>query len=536
MQRRKFLRNATATGITAAVLAACNANTAKLSSGGARPDHNAFDLNEATVEQLQEKMRSGVLTSRQITKKYLDRIAAIDKAGPAINAVIELNPDALSIAEAMDAERKAGRLRGPLHGIPVLIKDNIDTADKMLTTAGSIAMEGNIAKKDAFIAARLREAGAVILGKTNLSEWANFRSTRSSSGWSSRGGQTKNPCVLDRNPSGSSSGTGAAVAANLCVVGIGTETNGSIIAPASFCGVVGLKPTVGLWSRSGIIPISATQDTAGPMTRTVRDAAILLGVCRGEDAADPVTAGSKGKLPSDYTSFCKRDALKGKRIGIEKMFLEGHEAVVALYRQAIEVLKQQGAEVVEVELMKMTRMIGGASYEVLLYEFKDGLNKYLAGANGKVKSLAELIAFNQANEGKTMPWFRQELLEQSEKKGPLTDQAYLDALKKSTGARNIINKLMADQKLDVICGTSFGPANLTDLLHGDYDVGFYFASPAAMAGFPHITVPMGHVHELPVGLSFMAGAWQEDVVIGMAYAYEQASQKRKAPGFQNTIG
>jgi amidase len=271
------------------------------------------------------------------------------------------------------------------------------------------------------------------------------------------------------------------------------------------------------------------------MTRTVKDAAILLGVCTGEDAADPVTAGSKERRPSDYTSFCRTDALKGKRIGVEKSYLEGHESVVALYKQAIEVLKQQGAEVVEVELLKRTR-IGNASYEVLLYEFKDGLNKYLAGANGKVKTLADLIEFNKSNEQKAMPWFKQEILEQSAKKGPLTEQAYLDALKKSTGIRDVINKMMKDQKLDAICSTSYGPANLTDLVHGDYEVGFYFSSPAAMAGYPHITVPMGHVHELPVGLSFIAGAWQEDVVIGMAYAYEQASRKRKVPGFVGTIG
>jgi amidase len=449
--------------------------------------------------------------------------------------VIELNPDALAIAEAMDAERKAGKVRGPLHGIPVLIKDNIDTADKMMTTAGALAMEGNIASKDAFIVSKLRAAGAVLLGKTNLSEWANFRSTRSSSGWSSRGGKTKNPNVLDRNPCGSSSGTGAAVSANLCAMGIGTETDGSIIAPASFCGTVGLKPTVGLWSRSGIIPISATQDTAGPMTRTVKDAAYLLSALTGEDAADAVTASSKGHAQADYTVFCKADALKGKRIGIEKSFLTGHEAVVALYREAIDILKKQGAEIVEVELVKLVAPLGDAEFTVMQYEFKDGLNKYLAGANAKVKSLADVIAFNKANEARAMPYFKQELLTMSEAKGALTDAEYLNAVKTSRSAGAIIDELMKAQKLDAVCSTSFGPAHCTDLVNGDQNVGFYFPPAAAMAGYPHITVPMGYVNDLPVGFSFVAGAWKEGEIIGMAYAYEQASRKRKAPAFKPTV-
>lgn len=467
---------------------------------------------------------------------YLHRIESIDKSGPALNAVLEINPDALALADTLDAERRAGKYRGPLHGIPVLIKDNINTADKMMTTAGALALEGNIATNDAFIVRKLREAGAIILGKTNLSEWANFRSTRSSSGWSSRGGQTKNPCMLDRNPSGSSSGSGAAVAANLCAIAIGTETDGSVTAPASFCGVVGIKPTVGLWSRSGIIPISSTQDTAGPMTRTVKDAAILLGALAGVDETDPVTKQSADKAMKDYTPFLKPDALQGKRIGIEKTFLKGNEAVVGIYQQAVEVLKKLGAEIVEVELVKLTRPLGDAEFEVLKYEFKDGVNKYLAAANAKVKTLADVIAFNKKNEGKAMPYFRQEILEMCEAKGGLKDKVYTEALKKSTSARKIIDDMMKDGKLDAICSTSMGLANCIDLLNGDYDVGFYFSPPAAMAGYPHITVPMGHVHDLPVGLSFISGAYKEGEILGMAYAYEQASKKRTAPKFRKTLG
>jgi amidase len=537
MNRRKFLFNTTATGLSVAVAAsACNTSKAIASSG--TEDHSAaaaFDLNEVTVDELQAKMQRGEMTSKKLAQKYLDRIAAIDKQGPAINAVIELNPDALAIAEAMDKERKAGKVRGPLHGIPVLIKDNINTGDKMMTTAGAAALIGNVASSDAFIVGKLREAGAVLLGKTNLSEWANFRSTRSSSGWSSRGRQTKNPNVLNRNPCGSSAGSGASVSANLCAIAIGTETNGSIIAPSSFCGVVGLKPTVGLWSRSGIIPISATQDTAGPMTRSVKDAAHLLGALTGVDPNDGVTAASAGKTPKDYSVFCKTDALKGKRIGIEKLYLVGHEAVVALYKQAVEVLKAQGAEVVEVELLKLTRPLSGFSYTVLQYEFKDGVNKYLKTANAKVKTLADVITYNKTNEASAMPYFKQEILESCEAKKSLEESDYQEALKKSVGARQIIDDLMKASNLDAICSPSYGPASCIDLINGDYNVGFSFSSPAALAGYPHITVPMGHISELPVGFSFISGAWKEAEIIGMAYAYEQASKKRKAPAFKPSI-
>ncbi len=536
MQRRTFIKQSSVVSVAAASLAtvACNPpSTPKTDAPGSTLTAftDAFELNEITIDALQQKMRAGTYTAAAITKLYMDRIDAIDKNGPVLNAVIELNPDALTIAEAMDAERKAGKLRGPLHGIPVLIKDNIDTADQMMTTAGALALAGHKAAQDAHVVKQLRAAGAVILGKTNLSEWANFRSTRSASGWSSRGGQTKNPCVLDRSPCGSSSGSGSAVAANLCVVAVGTETDGSVIAPASFCGVVGIKPTVGLVSRSGIIPISSTQDTAGPMTRTVTDAAILLGVLAGVDPADAITAESQGKAAADYTKFLQADGLKGKRIGVEKSFLTGHEGVVGLYKAAIDVLKKQGATVVEVDLLKRLRDIGPAEFTVLQYEFKDGVNKYLATANAPVKTLADVIAFNRKNEAKAMPYFKQETLESSEAKGGLDSSEYTDALKKTRTSRQKIDELMRQNQLDVIAGVSIGFAGCIDVVNGDYDTGFYFCPPAAMAGYPHITVPMGTVHELPVGFSLIAGAYQEGPLLTAAYAFEQATKKRMPPKF-----
>ncbi|MGL6269940.1 MAG: amidase [Chitinophagaceae bacterium] len=529
MQRRSFLKNSSLAGLTMATGSLISLNE-KMT-----PETDDFTLLETTIDELQQKMKSGVYTSRSITEIYLKRIEAIDKKGPGLNAVMELNPDALKIADEMDRERKSGKVRGPMHGIPVMIKDNIDTADKMMTTAGSLAMVGNRASKDAFVVSRLRAAGAVIIGKTNLSEWANFRSSRSSSGWSSRGGRTQNPYVLNRNPSGSSSGSGAAVSANLCVVAVGTETDGSVIAPSSCSGIVGIKPTVGLISRSGIIPISKTQDTAGPMARTVRDAAILLGVMTGIDSDDVVTKESDGKIQKDYTVYLKPDALKGKRIGIEKRFLSGHLSVVELYKQAIALLKSQGAEVVEIELLKLTSVIGAAEFIVLQYEFKDGLNRYLEKSNAPVKNLAEVIRFNNENAAKSMPWFRQETLESSEQKAGLDTPEYQEALKKTIGCRKIIDDLMAEQKLDAIAGTSIGIPGCTDLINGDYGTGFYFCPPAAMAGYPHITVPMGHVHELPVGLSFIAGAYNEGPLLGIAYAFEQASKKRMSPNFKPFI-
>jgi amidase len=534
MNRKHFLKTGTLAGFALPVLGVAPLNSVSkqpTATDGSNMMAADFELDEITIDVLQQKMKSAEYTSQKITELYLKRIEAIDKNGPAINAVIEINPDAMSIAAEMDKERKAGKLRGPLHGIPVLIKDNIDTGDKMMTTAGSLALAGNIASKDAFIIQQLRKAGAVLLGKTNLSEWANFRSSRSTSGWSSRGLQTKNPCILSRNPSGSSSGSGAAVAANLCAVAIGTETDGSVIAPSSFCGIVGIKPTVGLLSRSGIIPISKTQDTAGPMARTVRDATILLAALAGIDETDPVTKQSQGKAQKDYTRYLDANSLQGKRIGIEKRFLSGHEGVVGLYKAAIELLKSQGAVIIEVELLKATKDASSGEFAVLQYEFKDGLNKYLANAHVKVKSLADVIAFNKQNEATAMPWFKQETLESSEEKTGLDTPAYTDALKKTLSSRQIIDELMTSNKLDAICGTSIGLAGLTDLINGDYGTGFYFCPPAAMAGYPHITVPMGKVHELPVGLSFIAGAYKEPELLGIAYAYEQASKKREAPKF-----
>jgi amidase len=502
-------------------------------SRGAAPEPiKDFELNEATIQDLQARMVSGAWTARSIAEAYLKRIDQIDKNGPKLNAVIELNPDALSIADGLDKERKGGKIRGPLHGIPILIKDNIDSGDKMMTTAGALAMVGNHASRDAFIVERLRAAGAVLLGKTNLSEWANFRSERSTSGWSSRGGQTHCPYILDRNPSGSSAGSGSSAAASLCAIAIGTETNGSIVSPSSVNGLVGIKPTVGLWSRSGIIPISASQDTAGPMARCVRDAATLLGPLAGVDDRDPATAASAGQRHDDYRVYLTGNGLKGKKIGVEKAHLEGHEGVVALYRAAIEVLKAQGAEVVEVELLKLQHALGHSEFLILQYEFKDGVNKYLAGANAQVKNLSDVIAFNKANEAKAMPYFKQETLESSDKKGDLNSQEYKDSLAKVVTFRKAVDDLMATNGLHAICGVTNGPACCIDLIAGDYDTGFSFSSPAAIAGYPHITLPMGTVMGLPIGFSFMAGAYQEPVILDMAYTFEQAMPKRPVPVFE----
>jgi amidase len=423
-----------------------------------------------------------------------------------------------------------------MHGIPVLVKDNIDTGDKMMTTAGSLALVGHRAAQDAFIIAQLRKAGAVLLGKTNLSEWANFRSTRSTSGWSSRGRQTRCPCILDRNPSGSSAGSGSGASANLCTVAIGTETDGSVVSPSSVNGLVGIKPTVGLLSRSGIIPISATQDTAGPMARTVRDAAILLGALTGVDDKDPVTKGSEGHVQGDYTKFLDLRGLSGKRIGIEKSYLKGHEGVIALYNAAIATLKGQGATVVEVELMKDINPLGKDEFVVLQYEFKDGLNKYLSASGaGLPKSLADVIAFNKQHADTAMPYFQQETLETSQAMGSLDSKEYKAALRRSTSSRGYIDRLMKEHQLDAICSPTNGLACCIDLIDGDYDTGFSFSSPAAMAGYPHITVPMGTVHGLPVGFSFIAGPYAEPTLLGMAFCFEQATMKRVAPSFVSDV-
>jgi amidase len=539
MNRRNFLRNGSLAGLSLTILATSSCSTKKkdtdkLSEG--RDNIDRFILNEITVDELQQKMSAGQLTSRAITELYLKRIEAVDNSGPGLNSIIEVNPDALAIADEMDNERKAGKIRGPLHGIPALIKDNINTADKMMTTAGSLAMEGNVASQDAFIMAQLRKAGAVLLGKTNLSEWANFRSERSTSGWSSRGGQTRNPFVLDRNPCGSSSGSGSAVSANLCVVAIGTETNGSIACPSSTNGVVGIKPTVGLWSRSGIIPISATQDTAGPMTRTVKDAVLLLGALTGVDPDDKATSASEGKYKQDYTSHLRTDGLKGKRIGVEKQFLKSHESVDAILSKALDQIRNAGAEVIEVELISKTRPVGGEEYKVLKYEFKDGVNKYLSKANAKVKSLEDVIKFNRDNEARAMPYFKQEILESSQELGDLNSKEYKDALDKLLKTvRGAIDGLFKEHKLDAICGPANGPSWCIDMINGDYFTGYGTYSPAAIAGYPSITVPMGQVFELPIGLSFIGKPFGEGELIEVAYAYEQASKNRVAPKFLKTI-
>jgi len=533
MQRRKFLKNSSIAGLTISSFLATK-GTAGAQKKNENVPADSFELNETTIDELQQKMQSRKYTSRSITEMYLKRIEAIDKNGPKLNSVIELNPDALAIADAMDAERKTGKVRGPMHGIPVLIKDNINTGDKMMTTAGALALEGNHAARDAFIIKQLRAAGAVLLGKTNLSEWANFRSTNACSGWSSRGGQTKCPYILDRNTSGSSSGSGAAVAANLCTVAIGTETNGSIVSPSSVNGLVGVKPTVGLLSRSGIIPISATQDTAGPMTRTVKDAAILLGALAGVDDEDAITNESKGKALKDYTAYLDANGLKGKRLGIEKAFLDGNKQVVDVYKEAIEVLKKQGASVVEIELQKYLPDIDASEFNVLKYEFKDGVNRHLVQANAKVKNLKDVIEFNNQNQALAMPFFKQEILEMCEAKGDINSSEYKEALYKTLGIRQVINDIVSDNKLDSICGVTSGLSWCIDLINGDYDTGFSFSSPAALAGYPHITVPMGMIHNLPIGLSFVGGAYSEPQLFSLAYAYEQATKKRMAPAFLKT--
>ena len=480
-----------------------------------------------------KRLSAGETNSHQIVQMYLDRIAAIDKSGPAINAVIELNPDALAIADKLDAERKRGNLRGPLHGIPVLIKDNIDTADKMHTTAGSLALAGSIAVKDSTVAARLRVAGAIILGKTNLSEWANFRSTHSTSGWSGRGGLTKNPYALDRNPCGSSAGTGAGIAANLATAGVGTETDGSIVCPSSANGLVGIKPTLGLVSRAGIVPISHSQDTAGPMARSVADAAALLNVLAGADPRD-AASGASEQHRTDYMKFLDANGLKGARIGVVRKFAGFNADVDRLFDENIAALKAAGAEIVDpVELPNQGKYDDEENI-VLQYEFKADLNAYLAQLrpNVKTRSLADLIAFDAAEREREMPWFDQELFVQSQARGDLGDKVYKDALAKSkalAGPQGIDAALQKD-KLDALVAPTGGPAWLTDWVNGDH-FGGGSSSPAAVSGYPAITVPAGFVHGLPIGLTFFGTAWSEPGLIRLAYAFEQATHARQPPRF-----
>ena len=489
------------------------------------------DLEEITIAQLQKGYETGEYTITEIVQSYIDRIDKIDNNGPALNSVIVVNPDALAIAKELDKELKDGNSRGPMHGIPVLLKDNIDTHDKMATTAGSRALAGSHPKQDSYIVSKLRESGAVILGKTNLSEWANFRGELSSSGWSGIGGQTKNPYILDRNPCGSSAGSGVAVSANLCVIAIGTETNGSIVCPSTANGIVGIKPTVGLLSRSGIIPISFTQDTPGPMARTVEDAAIALGVMIGIDNKDSKTFAGEGKAELDYTAYLNPDGLKGKRIGLYTKPLGQHYKVDALMDQTVEFLKSQGAEVIEIDKISLEN-VGGKSFQVLLYEFKDGLNTYFAGLeNSQVSSLAELIEFNKQDPIE-LSFYDQDLLIMAEEKGDLTSEEYLKALydmQKGMGEEGI-DRVMNEHNLDAIMSPTGSPAWKTDHTNGDAFI-LSSSSPAAISGYPNVTVPMGFVEELPVGVSFFGREWSEPVLIEIAYAFEQGTKHRKAPGY-----
>ena len=497
-----------------------------------------FELEEATVTGLQAGMASGKHTSVGLTERYLARIQELDRTGDtALRSVIELNPDALAIAVAMDAERKAKGPRGPLHGIPVLIKDNIATADGMQTTAGSLALVGSVPSRDAFVVERLRAAGAVILGKTNLSEWANFRSTHSSSGWSGRGGQCRNPYALDRTPSGSSSGSGAATAANFCAVSVGTETDGSILSPSAACSLVGLKPTIGLVSRSGIIPISHTQDTAGPMTRTVADAAVLLGVLAGVDPSDAVTATSQGHAQADYTRFLDPNGLKGARIGVPRERYFGyHPATDALVERALELMKAQGAVIIDAPIPTAAKL-DEQELEVLLYEFKAGVEAYLAGLGERtrMKTLADLIRYNEEHRDTELPWFGQELFHQAQAKGPLTDKKYRKALEacRKLSREQGIDAVLVKHKLDALVAPTQAPPGLIDLVDGDHWLGSS-TSPAAVAGYPSLTVPAGYVAGLPVGLSFFGRAWSEPTLLRLAFAYEQASKHRRPPTFAPT--
>ena len=492
-------------------------------------------LDYLTITDLQAGLQSGKYTARSLVEQYQARIDALDNKGPALNHIMELNPDALTIADQRDAERKSGKPHGPLHGIPILIKDNIDTADRMHTSAGSLALATSTAPRDSWVAERLRAAGAIILGKTNLSEWANIRSTHSSSGWSGRGGQGKNPYALDRNTSGSSSGSGGAVAASYCAAAIGSETDGSVTSPSAACGLVGIKPTVGLVGRSGVIPISHSQDTAGPMARTVRDAAIVLGALTGVDPRDDATKPSAGKSSTDYTRYLDAAGLRGARVGVVRDHFMGYSPKTdKLVEQAIDVIKHAGATVVDPANIPTAGKFDDAELAVLLYEFKADLNAYLAslGPTAPQKALADLIRFNEQNASREMPYFGQELFEQAQKKGPLTESKYKAARAKCVRMARTegIDAVMTKHRLDALIAPTQGPVWLIDLINGDA-FGGSFTTPAAVAGYPHITVPMGFVQGLPVGLSFVGRAWAEPTLFKLAYAYEQASKARKPPTF-----
>lgn len=496
------------------------------------PATGQFRYEEFTIEQLQQGYANGDFTVAEVVQAYLDRIDAIDDAGPMLNAVIQVNPDAMAIAAELDAELKEGKKRGPMHGVPVLLKDNIDTHDAMETTAGSRALSGSHPLNDSFIARKLREAGAVIIGKTNLSEWANFRGNLSSSGWSGVGGQTKNPYILDRNPCGSSSGSGVAVSANLCMIAIGTETNGSIVCPSTANGIVGIKPTVGLLSRSGIVPISFTQDTPGPMARTVRDAATALGALTGPDQADSRTAASEGKYLTDYTPFLKEDGLMGKRLGWFTSSRGQHFKVDTLMQHAVDYIRSQGAEVIEIDRI-YDREVESLSFQVLLWEFRDGLNKYFAslGENAPVKNVGELIAFNNSDSIE-LRYYDQELLLEAQKKGSVESKEFLDIVGKMNRLvrEEGIDRVMKENILDAFIAPTGSPAWKTDLVNGD-SFTVSSSSPAAISGYPNITVPMGFVEGLPVGISFFGRAWSEPLLVELAYAYETGTKHRRPPEF-----
>jgi amidase len=528
--RRDFLRR----GALGGIVAALDAATPSRSSAAAPP---AFAFEEATIADLQKQMTSGALSARALTQVYLERIEALDRKGPALRSVIETNPDALASAETLDRERAAGKLRGPLHGIPILLKDNIDTADRMTTTGGSLALQGSIPLRDAFVAQRLRAAGAVLLGKANLSEWANIRSTHSSSGWSARGGQCRNPYVLDRNPCGSSSGSGAAVAANLCAAAVGTETDGSIVCPSSANGLVGIKPTLGLLSRAGIIPIAHSQDTPGPMARTVRDAALLLGAMAGVDPRDPATAAAAAKIAPDYTQFLDAGGLRGARIGVARNFFGFLPQVDRLMEEALAELRRQGAILIDPADVPNAGKYDDSELDVLLYELKADLEAYLSalGPKAPVRTLADVIKFNEDHRAQEMPYFGQELFTRAQAKGPLTDNAYREALEKDRRLSQVegIDAVMQQHSLDALVGPTGGPGWVTDLVNGDHYSGGC-STPPAVAGYPNINVPVGHIFGLPIGISFFGRAWSEPLLIKLAYAYEQATRHRKPPRFLPT--
>lgn len=542
MDRRRFIGTTVVGGAGLAVTSAGCVSEDRRAGGGERaPEVDPFELDEATVASLQRRMESGELTARAVTGMYLDRIEALDRRGPTLRAVIETNPEALEIAGRLDAERRSTGSRGPLHGIPVMVKDNIDTHDRMTTTAGSLALEGSVPPRDSFIVQKLREAGAIILAKANMSEWAFFRGERATSGWSARGGQCRNPYALDRNPSGSSAGSAVAAAANMTALAVGTETGGSIVCPASADGVVGLKPTVGLWSRSGIIPISLTRDSAGPITRSVRDAAVLLGAATGVDPRDRATAASRGNAHTDYTRFLDPGGLEGARIGVARNFPGFEPSVLELLDDAVGVLVAQGAEVIDPAELPNAVQRGGQSGVVTEYEFKAGVNAYFEslGPDAPVRSLSELIEFNRRHREAEMRYFGQERLIAAQARGPLTDERYRSARRaaRRRAREEGIDALMDRHDLDAIVAPTADPVWLTDHILGDRlgDYG-YSARPAAIAGYPDISVPMGFVHGLPVGVSFFGRAWSEPTLLRLAYAYEQATNHRRKPEFLPTMG